>query len=423
MTKHERSVSGPDRPDMGSNQRRIAELERLLADREAEVAALRSLADNLPVMTCTFLPDTTLTYVNKAYCDYFGLPKERLVGQRFIDFTPEEVAADIRTCLAALTPDNPIATNVHKGLFGGTEVWLQWTDRAFFNERGEVVRFQAMGFDITDRVQAEQDMRESQERFKLAMEASRDGLWDWDTSTNEVYFSPGYEAMLGYETGELRPHIDTWLSLLHPDDREAALKDNMDCLEGHSDDFEIEFRLQAKDGTWRWVQDRGKAVARDDRGRARRMIGTHSDITESKRVEEALRAALEKITFHVENSPLAVIEWGPDYEVISWSTRAEDLFGWRADEILGRRWDELGCSWKRRRPRSAGSWPACSTAPDPSSPCAPATGTRMDTSCTARGTIPPCAMNGARPSPACPWWRTSPSRSRPNRPWRSASWP
>lgn len=127
----------------------------------------------------------------------------------------------------------------------------------------------------------------SEERFARAMEVTQDGLWDWDITNNEVYYSPGYAHMLGYKSTEVPNHLQSWLDLIHPEDKEAALKANVDCIENKRDSFSVEFRMQAKDGNWVWIQGRGKAFGRDEKGRALRMIGTHTNITERKNAQEA----------------------------------------------------------------------------------------------------------------------------------------
>lgn len=138
-------------------------------------------------------------------------------------------------------------------------------------------------------------VKKSEERFTLAMEATRDGLWDWDIRTGETYFSPGYFKMLGYEPGEFPDHYETWLDLVHPEDREKALQDNMDCIENHCESFETEFRMKTKAGQWLWILGRGKAIEREESGRATRLVGTHVDISGLKKMEEALRQSQENL--------------------------------------------------------------------------------------------------------------------------------
>jgi len=139
---------------------------------------------------------------------------------------------------------------------------------------------------ITERKQAEDALRESEERFRLAMEATKDGLWDWDIPSGRVYFSPGYWSMLGYDAASQPPSAEAWIDMIHPDDRDAVLAANNDCIANRCETFVVEYRMRTRDGEWKWIQGRGKAVARDAAGRAQRMIGTHIDITERKHTEE-----------------------------------------------------------------------------------------------------------------------------------------
>ena len=157
--------------------------------------------------------------------------------------------------------------------------------------------------ETADRERTKEALRESEGRFQLAMEASRDGLWDWNVTTDEVYFSPAYSALLGYAPGELPAHVNSWADLIHPEDKEAALGANMDCIENRQDVFNVKFRMKARNGEWRWILGRGKAVARDSGGKAVRMIGTHTDITDLVRAEEALRRSEERLRSLIDSAP------------------------------------------------------------------------------------------------------------------------
>ena len=139
---------------------------------------------------------------------------------------------------------------------------------------------------ITERKQVEAALRLSEERFRLAMEATKDGLWDWDLSAGSVYYSPSYWAMLGYDEHEKTPDASAWMENIHPEDRDGVLTANTDCIENRCESFLVEYRMRTRDGGWKWIQGRGKAVARDEHGQALRLVGTHIDITERKKTEE-----------------------------------------------------------------------------------------------------------------------------------------
>ena len=165
---------------------------------------------------------------------------------------------------------------------------------------GKVIGVASFAKDITERKRAEEALRESEERFRQAMEATNDGLWDWNVKSGDVYYSPAYSRILGYEAAEFANRAESWTDLLHPDDRAEAISVNQACIENRIPHFEVEFRMRTKGGEWRTILGRGKAVCRDADGRAIRMIGTHVDITERKRAEEALQKAHDELEQRVE---------------------------------------------------------------------------------------------------------------------------
>ncbi|WP_320008166.1 ABC transporter substrate binding protein [Maridesulfovibrio sp.] len=154
---------------------------------------------------------------------------------------------------------------------------------------------------------AQELVRKSEERFALAMAANKDGIWDWNIISNEVYYSPGYKAMLGYADGELPSHVDSWTDLIHKDDQQRAYGKNKECMDNKIDNFEVEFRMQAKDGSWKWILGRGDAVERDENGHALRMVGTHTDITELKSSLEENRYLRNQLKTIVDSMPFIVV--------------------------------------------------------------------------------------------------------------------
>ena len=148
-----------------------------------------------------------------------------------------------------------------------------------------VSQFADMAWDFAETKRVEEELRESEERFQRTMEATHDGIWDWNTEDDSGYCSPSFYRMLGYEPGEFGMAASNWSTLIHPDDASRVLKAKQDCLAARVESFEVEYRMRTKDGSWKWILGRGKAFTRNALGRALRMVGTHVDITGRKEAE------------------------------------------------------------------------------------------------------------------------------------------
>ncbi|EIC22283.1 PAS domain S-box, partial [Thiorhodovibrio frisius] len=188
-------------------------------------------------------------------------------------------------------------------------------------------------------------LHQAEERFRYAMEASRDGLFDWQLTTDEVYFSPGYARMLGYQPGELPPNKSTWLNLLPPEQRESMeAYAQRQCL-SPSGTITLEHQLRTKTGDYRWILGRGKVMERASDGTPIRVVGTHVDITEMHDIQatlEAERADLEaqvnartaelrmqteRLTLATEAGGVGIWTWNPDTNAITWDAQVCKLYG------------------------------------------------------------------------------------------------
>jgi diguanylate cyclase (GGDEF)-like protein/PAS domain S-box-containing protein len=141
--------------------------------------------------------------------------------------------------------------------------------------------------DVTERRRTERALRESEERYALAARGANDGLWDWDLVANRIYFSPRWKSMLGLAEGDIGSDPEDWLGRVHPDDYARLRADIAAHVDGRTAQLETEHRIRHADGTFRTMLLRGVAV-RSGAGKATRMAGSQTDITERKRAEEKL---------------------------------------------------------------------------------------------------------------------------------------
>ena len=179
---------------------------------------------------------------------------------------------------------------------------------------------------------ASRALRESEERLRLAFAGAREGVWDWNVETGDVVYSPRWREMLGYEDGEIEPHVRAWQALLHPDDRARADALNASVMRDR-EPYEGEFRLRHKDGHYITVLTRGFPVRRTPGGPVVRIVGTHLDITERKRTESALRESEERLTLAFAGAQEGVWDWNLETDAVVYSSRWKQMLGYADDEI------------------------------------------------------------------------------------------
>lgn len=173
----------------------------------------------------------------------------------------------------------------------GRKRWLNWTVQPWRTHSGAVGGIIIMIEDVTAEHESKVALSKSEERFQLAMQGSHDGLWDWNLKTNEIYFSPSWKTMLGYEVDELQSSFETWANLMHPEDVVGAKKVlNAALNDPQKTHFTNIFRLAHKQGRWVKILARG-FIQRNAEGKARRVVGTHLDRTEVEELQSELQEA------------------------------------------------------------------------------------------------------------------------------------
>jgi len=162
------------------------------------------------------------------------------------------------------------------------------------DEQGQVIGMFGISRDITERKQAARQLGESEARFEVAMQASQDGLWEWNILTDEVYFTPRWYEILGYSREDQSlpaPTFKLWEERIHPDDHERVMSVLVSHLEKRTL-YSVEYRHRHRSGEYRWQHARGLAIF-DENGKPTKMVGTISDITERKQANQALQKSEE----------------------------------------------------------------------------------------------------------------------------------
>ncbi len=207
-------------------------------------------------------------------------------------FYPEQARRSVETGLERLLrEDTPYDIELPLITAKGRNIWTRALGSVERDAAGTPVRLTGVFTDITEQRRAGDALRESEQRMWLALRGNEDGVWDWNVAAGTVYFSERWKEILGYAPHQLEDSFETFSRLLHPEDLPRTLVEVDTVVSGRSDRYRVRFRMQHRDGTWRWILARARVFSRDAEGRARRIVGTHTDITDRVRTEDELIAA------------------------------------------------------------------------------------------------------------------------------------
>lgn len=209
-------------------------------------------------------------------------------------YHPDDRECFLETVNTAISERKPYKHELRILHDDGQVRYIEVRGEGVFNETGESIELLGTVMDITERKQAELALKVSEERFYLAFEASAMGLFDWNIATGEVYFNQQWKTMLGYEVDDIKNNLKSWEELIHPEDFPLTQEVLASHISGNSPLYEVEFRMLAKSGDWKWILAQAKVMERDYAGNPLRMTGTHIDISDRKQAEVALRSSEQR---------------------------------------------------------------------------------------------------------------------------------
>ena len=255
----------------------IHEIKKL--EREATQLAER-LTITLESLTDAFFildHEWRFTYLNEETVKLLRHTRGELLGANIWDLYPEGRGGSFeREYLRAVTEKIPVRFEQH---FATLDRWIEV--RAFPSSEGLAVSFR----DITDQRQSQEALRESEERFQLLSRATNDVIWDWDLLKDTIWWNEGMETLFGYDRSALEPGSDSWTARIHPEEKDEILADVQKAIDRREESWSGEYRFLRADGSFAFVLDRGYII-RDSSGRATRMIGGVTDLSERKKLEE-----------------------------------------------------------------------------------------------------------------------------------------
>lgn len=224
---------------------------------------------------------------------------------RIYGYEPGGVSVDLDFCMKSILPeDAPLVRSAMEATLRGEGAMnltyrvrrpdggirhLRCKAELEHDLEGRPQRLVGTALDITELAEAQITLSQTEQRWQLAIQNNGLGVWDWNVKSGHVLYTHRLQQMLGYEAGEWPPHVDSWVSRVHPADLDTVMNAMKQCLAGQTPDYICEHRLRCKDGTWKWVHDVGRIVTLDKDGSPLRMIGTQMDIHIRKEAELAMQ--------------------------------------------------------------------------------------------------------------------------------------
>jgi PAS domain S-box-containing protein len=296
---------------------------------------LRATLDNLPFLFWLKDDQSRFLTVNRQFAETCGRDDpEQVVGLTDLDVWPRDLAelyrADDREVMDSRLEkavEEPVETE-------GVRRWIETYKKPVIAADGSLLGTVGFARDITERKEIEQALEQSEQRWHLAVSGSNDGIWDWDPASDQTYYSPRWAEMLGYAPGEIDGGHEAWMELIHPDDRESFSQALDRHLRRETDHLQVEYRLRCRDGSYKWVLSRGRALFDAD-GRILRMTGSQTDITDRIAAEAAVREHSEQLDAIFALSPDGFASFDASRRVRYVNPAFTQMTGLQPEDIVG----------------------------------------------------------------------------------------
>ena len=284
-----------------------AHLNEARSQLELALNQARELYDFSPVGSFSVDHAGTIVKLNLAGARLLGQERVHLLGSRLDQFFSDADRASLHAMLHSAEKSGDVQ---HGDLSVLSKGGSAKRVRAEIGPLGHGLGCNVVLLDITERSLLEQRLLENEARWKFALGASGDCVWDWNVQAGTVSYSPQFEQLYGFSVQELGASLENWSSRIHPEDRQQVMASLQKCLTGQTDSYSNEHRGLTKDGSWKWILARGAVFARAGDGSAVRILGTQVDITDRKTLEETLRttSALHRVVFDALPVKLVVLD-------------------------------------------------------------------------------------------------------------------
>ncbi|MCU1289673.1 MAG: diguanylate cyclase/phosphodiesterase with and sensor(s) [Acidobacteria bacterium] len=251
-----------------------------------------TLMSNLPGMVYRCLNDEnwTMKFVSKGCFDLTGYEASELLENKKVSFSDliyrDDQEMVWQNTQKAVSQGKPFQLTYRINTADGGMKWVWEQGQGIIDDNGQMTAIEGFIIDITDRKKAEEDLRKSQDRFHLVTRATNDAIWDWDLTTEHIWWNEGFQKLFGYQAEEVGSGVESWTSRIHPEDIERVTRDINRLIDSRQPNWQGEYRFRRADGSYAFVINRGYVVYENNK--SVRMIGSMMDVTERKSLEEQL---------------------------------------------------------------------------------------------------------------------------------------
>ncbi len=278
-----------------------------------------------------------ITKVNNIILQQYRASEDEFIGLTPYDFFKHDIKHG-KAVWRKFFDQGHLKIQTKEKRFDGSDIIIEGDYILLYDENNKITGHFGIQNDITEKHNTQQQLQESQLRWKFAIEGNNDGVWDWNLTNNKVFFSDKWKKMLGYEPEEINDNLDEWKKRVHPDDLQNTIDDINKHINGKTDVYQNEHRVLCKNGSYKWILDRGKIVSYDNNKNPIRMIGTHTDIDQQKKDEKKIKEINKKLKQERQmfvQGNVVVFKWknkqGWPVEYIS--PNIKNLLGYSPDEI------------------------------------------------------------------------------------------
>ena len=289
--------------------------------------------------------DLNTIYLSPSITRYSGYEYGEVRNLPFFDFlTPNSVEKVQELMAKELTPERlgdkncHITTTIEVSYFRKDRQldWAEVTTTLIRDQNGHPANLLSVARNIAERKKMEEALDVIESRWQFALEGSGDGVWDWNLVTNSVYYSNRVREMFGDNTEDTWQSYDDWMVRIHPDDKDRVVSSLNDYIGQSSPKYSMEYRIQMADGSYCWILDRGKIIEYDDDHHPIRLVGTFSDLSDYRKMQENLRENEEKFRLLAERSTdiISLLDTEGIYTYVS--PACQPIYGYKPDEMIGR---------------------------------------------------------------------------------------